>query len=477
MKNYTKALTALLFMAALVFAVGCKKDNNNNNDNPSESKPSVTTSAVINITDKGADCGGVVTSEGTSAVVERGVCWSEDSYPTVSDYHLAVEGGLGSFTCHLTGLKANTTYYVRAYAINGVGIAYGSQVNFVTLQDAMLPLVLIDEVTEITAYSAMVSGSVEEEGGDVVRETGFCWSEWDDPTLDDDHLTLGASDFFEGYISELEPNTTYYVCAYATNSYGVGYSPVIEFTTLPLAPSPSMPTISVIEEEGYLKDGDVVELNIEYQFGFVMASEAGLSSLVIKIDDEMVDEVALSSMEYTYRDGVIFTFDLDKEIIDEHTFSAIVTDVNGQTARASFTVAVNKEPQPLMVSDFEWVRRGGEPGVGLEQFGLKWTHNSKDVYARIEPLDGVLLYWFDSSLWDGVNTDADKAALFANVTGIGSDAPIPEYANVSAMYAPLDYDDVLGTILPDGTMWLIHVMHCEAGYEKAYRITISGEYK
>ncbi|MBO6026377.1 MAG: fibronectin type III domain-containing protein [Bacteroidales bacterium] len=476
MKNYTKALTALLFMAALVFAVGCKKDNNNNNDNPSESKPSVTTSAVINITDKGADCGGVVTSEGTSAVVERGVCWSEDSYPTVSDYHLAVEGGLGSFTCHLTGLKANTTYYVRAYAINGVGIAYGSQVNFVTLQDAMLPLVLIDEVTEITAYSAMVSGSVEEEGGDVVRETGFCWSEWDDPTLDDDHLTLGASDFFEGYISELEPNTTYYVCAYATNSYGVGYSPVIEFTTLPLAPSPSMPTISVIEEEGYLKDGDVVELNIEYQFGFVMASEAGLSSLVIKIDDEMVDEVALSSMEYTYRDGVIFTFDLDKEIIDEHTFSAMVTDVNGQTARTSFTVSVNKEPQPLIVSGFEWVREGANPGTGLEQFGLKWDANiSRGIYARIRPLDGVTLYQFDPSVWNETVTEADKAALFANA--LETLLPIDRYTNVNLVPVAMDYDDVLGTILPDGSMCLIHIMHSETEYTKVFRATISGEYK
>ena len=94
--------------------------------------PTVATNNVSNITATSATCGGNVTSDGGASVTARGVCWSTLQNPTVSSSHTTDGSGTGSFTSSITGLTANTTYYVRAYATNSAGTAYGEQRNFTT---------------------------------------------------------------------------------------------------------------------------------------------------------------------------------------------------------------------------------------------------------------------------------------------------------------------------------------------------------
>jgi len=94
--------------------------------------PTVTTTTITNITQTTATGGGNVTSQGSSLVTARGVCWSTSSNPTISDPHTTDGSGTGSFTSNITGLTANTPYYVRAYATNSAGTSYGSQVSFTT---------------------------------------------------------------------------------------------------------------------------------------------------------------------------------------------------------------------------------------------------------------------------------------------------------------------------------------------------------
>ncbi len=89
--------------------------------------PSVTTSAVTNITDNSATCGGHITSDGGAAITARGVCWSTNQNPTIGDNHTTDGSGTGVFTSSITGLVPNTTYYVRAYATNSEGTSYGEQ--------------------------------------------------------------------------------------------------------------------------------------------------------------------------------------------------------------------------------------------------------------------------------------------------------------------------------------------------------------
>ena len=94
--------------------------------------PTITTNTVTNITETSATCGGNVTDQGSSSVTAKGVCWSTSSNPTTSDSHTTDGNGTGSFTSNITGLTANTPYYVRAYATNSAGTAYGNQQSFTT---------------------------------------------------------------------------------------------------------------------------------------------------------------------------------------------------------------------------------------------------------------------------------------------------------------------------------------------------------
>src|ERR1035437_1732452 len=94
--------------------------------------PSLNTITVSSITPNSAQSGGNITLDGGTSVTARGVCWSTTINPTVSDNHSTNGTGTGSFTSLLTGLTANTIYYVRAYATNSVGTSYGNYFIFTT---------------------------------------------------------------------------------------------------------------------------------------------------------------------------------------------------------------------------------------------------------------------------------------------------------------------------------------------------------
>jgi hypothetical protein len=95
--------------------------------------PSISTNSVNYITQTSASCGGDVTSSGGSEVTTRGVCWSTTQNPTTSNSKTSNGTGSGSFMSNITELTANTTYHVRAYAINDKGTAYGNDLTFTTL--------------------------------------------------------------------------------------------------------------------------------------------------------------------------------------------------------------------------------------------------------------------------------------------------------------------------------------------------------
>lgn len=94
--------------------------------------PTISTTAISNITNTTATSGGTITTQGSSAVTARGVCWSTSPSPTIANSKTTNGTGTGSFTSALTGLTANTTYYVRSYATNSNGTAYGNQITITT---------------------------------------------------------------------------------------------------------------------------------------------------------------------------------------------------------------------------------------------------------------------------------------------------------------------------------------------------------
>jgi uncharacterized protein (TIGR02145 family) len=94
--------------------------------------PTLTTTAASSITLITAVSGGNITSDGGAAVTARGICWSTSTAPTIANNKTTDGTGTGIFTSSLTGLTTLTPYYVRAYATNSEGTAYGYEINFFT---------------------------------------------------------------------------------------------------------------------------------------------------------------------------------------------------------------------------------------------------------------------------------------------------------------------------------------------------------
>jgi uncharacterized protein (TIGR02145 family) len=109
----------------LIFAVSCEMDE-------PATLPELSTMPLTNITSKSFTSGGIITSDGRAIVSARGVCWGTDFNPTIDDNITTDGAGTGSFVSFITGLEDGTIYYVRAYAVNSLGIAYGNQIYFIT---------------------------------------------------------------------------------------------------------------------------------------------------------------------------------------------------------------------------------------------------------------------------------------------------------------------------------------------------------
>ena len=216
-----------------------------------DGKPTVTTAAVTNITATSATGGGTVTNEGASQVTERGICWSTSHEPTTSGSHAQNGTGAGNYTCDMTVLVPNETYYVRAYATNNQGTAYGAEVEF-TAREGM-PVVVTLDVTDITATSAKAHGKVTDQGGSTVTERGICWGTEPSPTISGSHASSGTGiGEYTVEMTDLVPGTKYYVRAYAINAQGMTYGGQEDFTT-----STTLPTVVTGNINGTTVSGEV----------------------------------------------------------------------------------------------------------------------------------------------------------------------------------------------------------------------------
>ena len=188
-------------------------------------------SAII-VYSTSATVGGEVTNDGNGVVTERGVVYSTTSNPTTSNSKVVSGSGVRSFTCNLSNLQEVTTYYVRAYAVNEKGTAYGEEKSFTT-KAITVPTVTTSSATNVLFTSATIGGTVTDDGGTTVTERGVVYSTTPNPTTSNSKVVSGSGKgAFSCNLNDLQEGTTYYVRAYAVNQTGMAYGNQIGFTTL-----------------------------------------------------------------------------------------------------------------------------------------------------------------------------------------------------------------------------------------------------
>lgn len=240
MKNLTHKLAFLTFLSILLFNCSSEKEI-------AKTVPQLSTNSATNITLTTATSGGNITTDGGAAVTARGLVWNTATAPTTSLATKTTDGsGIGDFPSAITNLTPSTNYYARAYATNSVGTGYGNEITFTT-GAVVLPTLTTTVVSGITTNSAISGGTINNDGGGTITARGVVWSTTQNPTIT---LTTKTNDgvntgTYTSNLTNLAPNTTYFIRSYATNSAGTSYGNQLSFTTSTINYAAMYPTGTV----------------------------------------------------------------------------------------------------------------------------------------------------------------------------------------------------------------------------------------
>jgi len=245
-------ILAILVTATILFSA-CTKETSN-----VRLPATMATSQTLNIKSDAATVVGFVVAQG-DGVIEKGICYNTSPAPTTTNNKVAYVGTAttAAYNVTLPGLAYATKYYARAYATTASGTVYGEEVNFTTLP--VVPTLTTAAITAITGNAAAGGGNVTVDGGAAVTARGICFSTTNQtPTIADtktsDSKGTGA---FTSAFTILKGNTTYYVRAYATNSAGTGYGPVVSFKTLVDLPVVTTTDVTLVTKVSAVSGGAV----------------------------------------------------------------------------------------------------------------------------------------------------------------------------------------------------------------------------
>lgn len=192
------------------------------------------TNEVTNITQTTAKSGGNITNDGNGEITSRGVVWGKTTNPTTEENLGLIMNvpDIGQYTSEITGLTRNTTYYVRAYATNRAGVAYGNELQFIT--EGEPAAIATAAISNITATSASGGGNITDDGGAEITDRGIVWDTSENPTIE---YNVGFTSNGEGTgsftseLSNLDPDTEYFIRAYSISNLGINYGNQVNFKT------------------------------------------------------------------------------------------------------------------------------------------------------------------------------------------------------------------------------------------------------
>lgn len=218
--------------------------------------PTVEELTEIKINDDNATMEARLTDNGGMSITECGFCWDSSSAEPDITRHKKVIATLkdGVFQAQLTGLAYNTSYHVRAYAINDKGVGYSAYVIIKTGSSAKAT------ITEMTAGNPTpstldISATVSADGGAEITERGFVYKSKGTPSVEECEKKI----VMEGTVGEMSTTltglagyTNYSIRAYAVNKNGTAYSNTATVRTKKTDPSiddPAFPGTRTIKKK------------------------------------------------------------------------------------------------------------------------------------------------------------------------------------------------------------------------------------
>ncbi|GHT49011.1 hypothetical protein AGMMS49982_01480 [Bacteroidia bacterium] len=211
--------------------------------------PTLTTQAVtsIGIGSEAATFNGTIVSIGDLSITERGFVYGTAHNPSIDDTKKIASGiGTGVFSVNVTGIAEGNIYYVRAYATNNKGTAYGSEVSVDF--HAIMPTPTTGEAININVTSATLTGTIVSVGDPAYTERGFVYATFTNPDVENGTKKIvngSGTGSYDADITGLTTGTTYYVRAYATSIKGTTYGEQVSF-------KPESPTVVVLSASGLM---------------------------------------------------------------------------------------------------------------------------------------------------------------------------------------------------------------------------------
>ena len=219
---------------------------------------------------------GEIMSEGDPAYTERGFVYGLVPNPTIDDTKKVVSGsGKGAFSANISGLEEGKIYYIRAYATNAKGTAYGADVKLDCT--ASKPILTTNEVTniKISDGTATFVGNVESYGDLPCIERGFVYATVNNPTIDDTKFVVSGNEtgIFRKNVTNLEEGHIYYVRSFITNQKETVYGNEVTLNyvaTMPTIKTNEVSSKNIVEGVASLSGTIVSEGDLPYtERGFV----------------------------------------------------------------------------------------------------------------------------------------------------------------------------------------------------------------
>jgi len=251
------------------------------------------THSVTNITSTAATFNGEILNPGFPIYTERGFVFSTSPTPTLENTIERLTVPLTEsrmYSASVTGLTFGETYFVRAFAVNSEGIAFGNEVSFTPISSA--PTLTTQAVTSINIANgtAIFNGTIESVGDPAYTERGFVFGTTPNPTSADRKVIAagsGVTSTFSLLVDEIQEGFVYYVRAFAINASGTEYGNQISFSFIAEMPTvTTQPVTNISVANGTARfSGTIVsagDLPI-LERGFVLGTMPNPTSADIKI--------------------------------------------------------------------------------------------------------------------------------------------------------------------------------------------------